>query len=212
MLVLDRDGALTEALPMAHPHRSRVFQRSISRKLGEPWPAFVARAGVEAKALPGELRQEFEDAVNELALPAPHQIWYRLTWNSEPEWERNRGLNLIELERGNPGDPRVGRDANGVRYLFHHDHNDTTLGRHLFDHAEQLCADLERVRGPLIEFVRAQQDHAKPTLEAFTLRDTGEPAFEVTAYLRNADASGYWAVRLEDFAPVECGLVSAIPG
>ncbi|WP_146157931.1 hypothetical protein [Enhygromyxa salina] len=211
VLVLDRDGALTEALPTAGPRHARVFQRSLSRKLGEPWLEFVARCGVEAKALPGELLREFEAASDELLLPSPHQLWWRLTWNSEPEWERNFGLNLIELDGGDPGDPSVGHDAAGIRYLFRHEHDDSPLGRHLFDHAEQLCAELDRVRGSLMEFVRGRDESSVPELEAFTLRDAGEREFEVVAYLRHA-AGGYSEVRLEDFAPVESRLVSAIPG
>ncbi|PRQ04728.1 hypothetical protein ENSA5_04930 [Enhygromyxa salina] len=222
-LVLDDDGALTEAMPTVRASHFRVFERSISRELGESWPVFVERCGREAKELPAELLAEFHSAAAELALPDEHRLWYRLTWNSELEWHQNFGLNLIELRDGEPADPTIGHDAEGIHYFFRHAHTDPKLGRHLFDLAEQLCAELDRVRGPLIGFVRAKletaHDPSSPELEAFMLRAVGERDFEVYAYLRDAAsdpdglARGYWEVRLaEDFAPAAFGgVVSAIP-
>lgn len=225
-LVLDHDGELTEDLPLAHARSVRVFERGISRKLGESWSEFVARCGREAKSLPAALMNDFHAAAAELALPDEHQLWCRLTWNSELEWQQNSGLNLIELRDGDPGDPTLGHDAEGIAYVFRHEHDDAKLGRHLFDLAEELCAELDRVRDPLIAFVRAQaqaREHgaapepgaSTPALEAFVLRAVAERAFEVRAYLRDeasdrADSPrSHWEVKLEDFAPVEFGGVVA---
>ena len=106
----------------------RSFSEQIVRNLGESWTDFVQRSRKAAAPLPQQLLADLKTD-EEIAIPETGAILCRLTWHSEAEWKQQFGRNLVYLHDGEAGQPEMGEDKRGIRYVFQYPDQQRRSGR-----------------------------------------------------------------------------------